>query len=314
MQARRWTYTLHYTEDEQATKFQEALRQHPSFRGLVCQSETCPKTSKTHIQGYAEFNKPVRQSSLKKLDRRVHWEVAKGTRAQNITYCTKEDTRTPSSDSLSALDPILQEESTQGRRTDLLDCAKNIVSGNWSKEELVHERPDLILKFSRGVNELYRIRSQADTKRVRTELRVEVIWGAAGTGKTRFAFGPNTFILENSNSDLIWWDGYEGESVLLVDDFYGWIRHNLILRLLDIYPCRLDVKGGSTYAAWNTVYITSNQHPSQWYRKFEWGTDDALRRRIHRIWHVTRNPNGTKWEDELSGTTKNFDNNYLLIN
>jgi hypothetical protein len=71
--------------------------------------------------------------------------------------------------------------------------------------------------------------------------------------------------------------------VLLIDDFYGWIKYGFLLKVLDIYPLRLAVKGSHAYACWETVYITSNKAPETWYAG---GMTAALRRRIHSIEHI----------------------------
>lgn len=42
-----------------------------------------------HIQGYVYLKKPIRLTTLKKLDTRIHWEVRKGTHAQAKHYCSK---------------------------------------------------------------------------------------------------------------------------------------------------------------------------------------------------------------------------------
>lgn len=43
-----------------------------------------------HLQGYVEFGKQVYFSTLKKLNNRIHWDSARGSRASNITYCSKQ--------------------------------------------------------------------------------------------------------------------------------------------------------------------------------------------------------------------------------
>ena len=66
-----------------------------------------------------------------------------------------------------------------------------------------------------------------------------------------------------------WWDGYDGEEILLIDDFYGQVQVARMLHLLRGYQCRLPIKGGFTYAQWQKVYITSNNPPHEWYMKWE---------------------------------------------
>lgn len=120
-------------------------------------------------------------------------------------------------------------------------------------------------------------------------------------------------MLENSNANALWWDGYAGEGRLIIDDFYGWIQHHVLLRVLDVYPMRLDIKGSTTYAAWTEVFITSNKHPREWFNKYPWDADDALQRRIHHIWEVRRTLGGFIWECALTNQRKDFDNNFLLV-
>lgn len=306
---RRWCFTSYTPEHTTG-----ALENAPNFRGLAGQLEICPSTAREHFQGYVEFSKPIRLSGLKKICGTTHWELAKGTQLQCITYCTKDESR--KENATPRIDPSLK-SGGQGARNDISESARKIATGEWGRQEVADNAPELILKFSRGVNELLRMAGQKSAREQRLGLRVVILWGDAGSGKTRYAFGngESVFILERSNSDNIWWDGYEHESTLLIDDFYGWCKHSLLLRLLDIYPCRLDVKGGSTYAAWDTVYITSNKHPREWYNKSKiWEDDQALQRRIHEIWHCKKTFFGYTWTEEKSSNVKNFDTNFVEFN
>jgi hypothetical protein len=60
-------------------------------------------------------------------------------------------------------------------------------------------------------------------------------------------------------------NGYDGEKVLLIDDFNGWIKYTL--RILDGYPLRLNIKNGVTWARFDRVYITSNAKPANFYKR-----------------------------------------------
>ena len=44
-----------------------------------------------HLQGCVKLKKQKRLSTLKKINRRIHWEGCKGTWDQNVTYCTKDN-------------------------------------------------------------------------------------------------------------------------------------------------------------------------------------------------------------------------------
>lgn len=120
-------------------------------------------------------------------------------------------------------------------------------------------------------------RRRADHK-VFEPVETHVLWGDTGSGKTRAAyeFDPDLWMVPHSDGQL-WFDGYVGQSTILIDDFYGWIKYGFLLRLLDGYKFDLQIKGGFTRKMWKTVIITSNKPPEEWYQQ---GVTPALRRRL----------------------------------
>lgn len=297
--SRRWCYTAYPRECvSEFDDFERRLRALPEFRGLVHQLEECPDTGRVHLQGYLELKKPKRLSGLKKIRADVHWEPARGSREDCVRYCTKEVSRYAQG----VCDEILREKSTQGRRSDLLDLSLAITRGEMSRDEVFTNRPDIICKYSKGLAELFNWRARRDRMGDR-QLAVTVLWGDAGVGKTRYAYNStepeDVFILCKSNSNNLWWDNYEGQGTLVIDDFYGWVEHSVLLRILDRYPFRLEIKGSTTWAAWRHVYITSNRHPGTWYSKsFPWEEDKALQRRLGRIFSCKTTIFGSRWECE----------------
>jgi len=310
---RRWCYTL-FTCNQLigVDDFERDLRRVPGFRGLAQQLEQCPSTERIHLQGYVEFGCPKRLAALRKLNGRTHWEPAKGSRRANVDYCTKESSRYMDG----TVDEVLRSETTQGQRNDLLDVTLGITRGEISRDQLFTDRPDLVCKYAKGLAELFNWRHKQDRQGDR-ETVVEVLWGDAGVGKTRYAYNStqpdDVFILNKSNSGNLWWDNYEGESVLIIDDFYGWLEHSVLLRILDRYPLRLEIKGSTTWANWTRVYITSNRHPGTWYSKsFAWEEDGALQRRLDAIYHCKKTMFGSTWTDEKSEKVKQVDHEFMV--
>lgn len=257
--------------------------------GLVYQVEVCPEGGRIHVQGYAEFAKPCRFQLAQALlgITGAHCEARKSTREACIRYCTKEETRQPGTFpallGTCATQPAAaggEFKSRQGKRTDISAMVDSIKSGKRALE-CVEQDPDTYVKYSRGFGEVRRLVQQAAATTIRSNLHVSVYWGAPGTGKTRAVYDKhgveNVFTLVADN-DAVWFDGYEGQDVLLIDDFKGWIKYSLLLKLLDIYPLRCPVKGSFTYASWTKVYITSNYAPDTWYSDV---CVEALLRRVH---------------------------------
>jgi len=256
---------------------------------LVYQQEVCPESGKVHIQGYVEFSKPCRFQFCQAVlgVGNANHSVRYKTREACVRYCTKEDTRAPGTVPVvlgtCAENPVGVYKSRQGKRTDISAMVDSIKSGKRAFECLEQD-PDTFVKYSRGMQEVRRIVQQRAATMIRKDLRVEVHWGTAGAGKTRHVYDKhgveNVFTLVADNS-ACWFDGYEGQPILLIDDFKGWITYSMLLKILDIYPLRVPVKGSFTYAAWTTVYITSNYKMDTWYT----GEHDhaALVRRVHHV-------------------------------
>jgi len=108
----------------------------------------------------------------------------------------------------------------------------------------------------------------------------KVFWGKTGTGKSRQAW-------EEAGSDCYakdprtkWWDGYSGERHCIIDEFRGTIDIAHMLRWLDRYPVRVEVKGGAVPLCVETFWITSNLDPRVWYPEVDSETLGALMRRL----------------------------------
>lgn len=271
---RNWVFTC-YELDATFTKW-EADTIPENVRYIVYQQEICPDTNRIHIQGYVEFRKSTRINSVKKIlgSRGIHLESRKGTAQEAADYCKKSET---------AIRGTLREYGQlstiqQGRRSDLVTIGERLRAGDEIKQ-IADDFPANYIRYSRGIESLYcRYRRHAipDWRTV----KVWTIWGATGVGKTRTVyelFGRSLFTLSASKGERIWFDGYEGEETLLIDEFYGWLPYGMLLQLLDGYKVRLPVKGGHTYSAWTSVVITSNNEPTTWY---QFGVTPALERRL----------------------------------
>lgn len=64
----------------------------------------------------------------------------------------------------------------------------------------------------------------------------------------------------------IWWDNYDGQENVVIDDFYGWLPYDNLLRICDRYPLLCEIKGGQVNFLAKRICITSNNTPAQWYK------------------------------------------------
>ena len=88
-------------------------------------------------------------------------------------------------------------------------------------------------------------------------VKVIVLSGETGVGKTRAAIEYGGYMIHAD--DMSWWDGYQGEETLIIDEYASKTPITQLLGLLDGYQKRLPIKGGFTYANWIKVIITTNQ-------------------------------------------------------
>lgn len=245
----------------------------------IFQHEICPTSGRLHLQIYIELYRAQRLSWVLKNIGLCHWEGRKGTREQAREYCKKTDTRNPGTQPTE-----VGKWRIQGNRTDIGELVENIAPFE-DITKLEDKEIVTYAKYCRFFEKVQRIKEQKASRKFR-KLSVNVRWGKAGTGKSKAVLqnpdgSPRKDVYKmECNDETLWWDGYNGEKTLVLDDFYGNIRYAHLLNLLDGYQMRLPIKGGFTYAMWDKVYITSNKHPRDWYAK---GLTPALARRITNI-------------------------------
>lgn len=286
MTSRSFVFTQFGSEDiDLMTKYKHIHSiDNENVRYLVCQIEKTPSTSLLHIQGYIELHSSRRPNTIKELlnDNSAHIEYRKGSRDEARNYCMKLETRAHQNEIPYEYGKWI---SGQGFRSDF-DNMFEMIKDRKSDYELMNECPGSFIRYSRGLRDCRFVLNQHEACSNFRKLEVHIIYGHAGVGKTRYIYDKfgydKVFKLEQDGGDNsnVWFDGYNGEKILMLDDFYGWIKYGFMLNVLDGYPLRLAIKGGHTWANWDKVYITSNKRPDGWYAQ---GISDALARRISTI-------------------------------
>lgn len=229
-----------------------------------------------HIQGYVELTKGRRMKSMcHLLGGRAWLAQRRGTREQARDYCKKEGN--------------FEEIGTwktvgQGRRTDL----EGLIEACQKKtpvKEIMLNMPLTVAKYPKFFDKFYSL-CERDLSREKRTIETTVIWGEKGCGKTNYINSrePSLFWIDPDNVNFPF-DGYDGEEAIVFDDFYGGIKQHTMLRILDEYQYRVNVKGGHRYAMWKRVYITSNKAPEYWYSN---GLMPALEDRLNTIIHCTK--------------------------
>jgi len=116
--------------------------------------------------------------------------------------------------------------------------------------------------------------SKSETKET---LRGLWFYGPPGFGKSRFVH--ETYPDLYSKPQNKWWDGYDGQSTVLLDDLdeQGACLSHYLKIWSDHYPCSGEIKGGTVKLNHDKFIVTSNYTPVDL-----WPKDDSLREAIKR--------------------------------
>lgn len=274
IRSKRWCVTLNnYTEEEEAM-LQSLVS--GKFVSFVVYGREVGQEGTPHLQMYLETSGKMSLSSMKKIPglSRAHLEKANGSLEQNRAYCTKED-REPFVEGI----PM-----KQGKRSDLVEI-QDLLDSGVTCDEIADSHFSKWVVYRKSFI-AYAARSIPDRS---WKTHVSVLWGTTGTGKTRFVHDQIMDSTFWQPGDYKWFDGYNGQDIVLFDDYRGEYDLPMLLRLLDRYPLSLPVKGGFTKWCPKKIYITSNQKPMFWYPEAPMVSVNAMLRRVDYIEEVNEN-------------------------
>lgn len=225
----------------------------PPIRYAIWQLEI-GENDTPHYQGYLELRTPQRLAAMKRILPRAHFEARMGTRDQARSYASKTDTRFDGPWEFGTWTG-----GGQGTRNDVL-ALKSAIDAGASERQVWDDFPGLYLRHRQAISSAQRLISPPRLWKT----HVTILYGPTGTGKTRFCADtyPDAYWKQNSN----WWDGYSGHSTVVIDEYYGWLRWDILLRLLDRYPMMVETKGGNVNFVADRLLLTSNNLPSTWYK------------------------------------------------
>lgn len=298
---RNFCFTLNnYTEAEYNNIFNNEWIQYIIIGKEIGESGT------PHLQGYIELKT---RKSLKQLrdeiSKRWHIEPRRGNQNQAIYYCMKGSQSHTEWKKMGVKGPNFKKDADYkergdkkepGKRSDLVGLKIKVLEGK-SLQKIVEEDVENYqqLKFVEGLQKYCAVSHEFNKK--------EVIWlyGDTGTGKTKRAMtecpSGETFHALNGK----WFDGYQGQKFVIIDELRAKnFPYDMLLKLLDGYQLRVEVKGSTVVWKPEVVYITTCYDPQRTYSGTleHHGSIDQLLRRISKLYHC-RNENGNHQYDEV---------------
>lgn len=284
----KWQFTLNNPSDEEKAHLADVLlRPWKHLLQLVCQLEQ-GESGTPHFQGFCKFAVQRSLRSVKKvLSERAHLEPARGSSWDNYVYCTKSEGRLEQ--------PIVFGEFKRPRSS-----GGNLFARRAEVIQLIKDNPRITTReiLDAGGLEQMVVNDQlvGKTKSILLAdcrsggVTCDIYFGDTGTGKTRLAHSlySDLFVKPNGN----WWDGYQGESVVLLDDFdESTATLPTLLRWIDRYSLRDQVKGSMVQILATHFVITLNDDPRDMFVHakvpYSQARLSAWRRRVRHILHFT---------------------------
>ena len=268
----------------------EAYRREKGVRYIIYQTEEAEDSTR-HIQGYCEFTTQLRRRAIQTiLGGRVHIEGRRGTQKQAIDYCRKDDTRVDDESRGSGGTPKrLQKDS-------LKTVAEKIQEGHDLKE-LSNDYPVSFISHGPKIRS-YALKLKGSRK---TAPKIRIYFGKTGTGKSCRAMQqyPNAFWVPWPAKGGWWWSNYEGEEVVIFDEFRHQISLDEMLRLCDRYPYTVQEKGSSMNMVSTTLVFTTNIHPLEWYPNTAPSVKRPLYRRLRDYAKLFTFDDSSTWDNQV---------------
>lgn len=241
-----------------------------------------------HIQAVIQFNQQKRFSTLRNYFKNNHIERIHDFK-KAIEYCKKDN------------DYFEYGELTaQGQRTDIEQFTQAIIEG-YSNMELLSEFPSQTQRYLNNIDKIRQmILAEHYSKELRDDIKVIFISGTAGSGKTRYIYDTYDISDIYRVSDYTNpFDNYQGQKILVLDEYSNQLNIQLLLNILDIYPMLLPARYNDKWACYEKVYIISNYNYNQLFNMYNNEIKQAINRRIRYITPYITKDNVTEVYSEL---------------
>lgn len=190
--------------------------------------EIAPSTGTVHLQGYVFLKKKMRRSQVSVLLPGAWLDIAKGSHTENFDYCTK-------GGDYKEVGQFPEEPELAGAGF----WKEFIASARAGTAEDTH--PQQFVQYNAFCVKM----AKENPPKVADLETLDNVWlvGIAGAGKSRKARQDYPDFFDKSINK--WWDGYQGQPTVLLDDFdksHAVLAHHL-KRWADRYAFSVEVKG-----------------------------------------------------------------------
>jgi hypothetical protein len=245
--ARSFCFTIN-TFDENTEAFLQSL----DCRYIIYGYEVAPSTGRPHLQGYVYFDNARSFEAVRKLIP-GHLEIAKGAPEQNFDYCSKDGNFFERGER-----PLSEKGKAAKQRDQYRECIQLAASNNFA--DMAQRYPDIFVRHVRNWDTIVsRLRAPATDLQGEGDLKVgEWHYGPRRSGKSRYARTHQPLYTKMCTK---WWNGYNGEPYVLIEDFSS--RHvkemvDFLKIWTDRYAFPVEVKNGHDFIRPLKIFVTSN--------------------------------------------------------
>lgn len=237
-----------------------------------------------HYQGYLELNGVHRFTALQQLPglERAHFDVRRGSQADNIKYCSKDD-------ETHLEGPFVWgEPARQGARSDLLDIQIKL-DNKISLYQLAADHFASCARHGRFFKEYKRTRTTPRNKKT-------IVWliiGPSGRGKSNFADSMSralgtVYKVPPKKGSGLYFDDYDGQNSTIIEEMNGdKMTPEFFNELADRYELVIPVHGSAGHQFVSKhLFITTNYHPKFWWKKRNANQLYQTMRRIDIVWKM----------------------------
>lgn len=260
-----------------------------TFTGCLywCLCDEIGEQGTPHTHVYALFRNPVEFDTIHRRFYGAHIEPVRGSNQENRDYIRKEGRYLNDPKHETNLPDTFEESGelppeTTRRETQSAEVLEMIRSGA-SNEEILSAFPTQMTHL-KSIDSTRQTLLEAEYRNRFRSLKVYYLFGKTGVGKTRF-------VMEKYGYDKVYrvtnyahpFDSYQGQPVILFEEFRSDLPLKDMLKYLDGYPLMLPCRYGDKAACYETVYLVSNIAFNQQYPRIQLDEPEswaAFRRRF----------------------------------
>lgn len=277
-----------------------------TFSGLIywCMCDEIGEEGTLHTHVFIVSKNAVEFTALQKPFYGAHIEPSMGSNQENRDYIRKEgkwaDDKKKETNIAETFEEYGELPPDKVERANENAEIYEMIKQGKTDFEILEEHPNVINKPDkiRQVRLIVQNEIFGDKQRF---VDVTYIWGKTGVGKTRSVtekYGyRNVYRVTNYKHPF---DQYQGQDVILFDEYRSQIPISEFLTYLDIHPVTLDCRYADKQACYTKVFIISNIPLEKQYRDVQIDEESrtALKRRIHHVYEMLPDASGDDWTKE----------------